>query len=713
MAVSRRKGKLIFVLTVSLLVADLYYFPRFCCVVLASESDLSENSNPLIETDNKNDIPFKEKNNPFKENTVDYDLVRRQQLQLEKFQELVQNLTQLVARLESRFSDDPGKEKMPPLSLYDDEMSGFEKIKEDDRLSGKGEVRGGGGGTKSGPMLVTKYNTFWAEKFQFVSAVKLKSSPTCVNVLPNKDYEGLSKYFAVGDDKGKLYLFLRNGDVALEFETLSELEEPSPITAIVSYLSVFKNETMVVTGHGNGTIVMHRVWETLTGDEWSSLHVERVGKFDIPESGGLQINMLEVHHVGRKRYILATDDGGKIIVFSEYGRVYGTATPSRRPIAFLKQRLLFLTETGAGSLDLRTMRLKETECEGLNSSVAKSYVFDAMDRSKAYGLTLEGDLIQTLLLGDVINFKCRVRSKRRLDMGEPVAIQAIKGYLLIANTEKVFVYNVSSQHYVRAGGLRLLFSAGLDEIIAPFLNQQLGDLNIEKRMGLPLITSDYEKLVIISLGNGYVAMYRSNLPVFKNEFNSILWTSPVLFFILFLFGAWQFFANKKEALTSWGPDDPFTSASVTSGAPLGSATGDRSFTDSSRNSEIMELRGSGLRGSSRYVSPPRYPGGTPNPYRPGSDTESRPAPNHYRPSPDTDSRPAPNHYRPNPDTDSRPAPNHYRPTPDTDSRSSPVDSRFRTSELKYRGPNVDAPGQGVPKRRDNLFVNSQVVDDSN
>ncbi|KAI3454492.1 hypothetical protein Pfo_011155 [Paulownia fortunei] len=676
MATSRKKGKLVFVLSISLLISDLFYFPRFSCLVLASELDPSSISNSVIETDSKNGNPFKENFIDYESNNPDVVLLRKQQLQLEKLQELVKNLTQLVARLESQFTEASVKVKTLTLSSSHDEIRDVEKIKEEERLPSKEEIlpgegvregAGGGSGTGAGAVLVTKYNTFWSERFQFVSAVKLSSSPTCVNVLPYRDFEGLSKYFAVGDDKGKLYVFLRSGDVSLEFDTFSELEESSPVTAMVSYLSLYKNESMIVTGHENGIIVMHRIWEMLNGDEWSSLHVERVGRFEVPESGGSRINMLEVHYVGRKRYILATDGGAKIIVFRENGTVYGAATPSRRPIAFLKQRLLFLTETGAGSLDLRTMKLKETECEGLNSSFAKSYVFDATDRSKVYGITSEGDLIHTLLLGDIMNFKCRVRSKRKLDLDEPLALQAIKGYLLIANREKVFVYNVSSQHYVRAGGLRLLFSAGLDEIIASFLNQQVVDVNNEKRMAIPLITSDYEKLVIIGLGNGYVAMYRSNLPVFKNEFNSILWTSPVLFFILFLFGAWHFFANKKDALTSWGPDDPFSTASVTSGAPLGSGTGDRSFTDSSRNSEIMELRGGGLRGSARYVSPPRYPGGTANSYRPGPDTDSRPA---------------------------------------------PVDSRFRTtSELKFRGSNVEAAG--VPKRRDTLFVNSQVVDDSN
>lgn len=667
MAIFSRKGKLFFVLlTLSLwLVSDLFSFPRCnSYVVFASQSDPSSNSNSLI----KNDFHSKEKLDLDYENSNPDVFLRKQQFQLEKLQELVQNLKQLVSRLESRVSDAPEKIITDPSSSSShDALSDLEKIKGEESLPSKEEGAGWGVGVET--VAVKKYNSMWSERFQFVSAVKLRSNPTCVIVLPFRDFEGLSKYFAVGDDKGRLYVFFRSGDVALEFDS----EEPSPITAIVSYLSLYKNESTIITGHENGVIVMHKVWETLTGDEWSSLHIEKVGSFELSESGGSRINMLEVHNVGRRRYVLATNGDGRIIVFREDGTVYGSATPSRQPIAFLKQRLLFLTENGAGSLDLRTMKLKETECEGFNGSTAISYVFDAMDRSKAYGLTLEGDLVQTLLLGDVMNFKCRVRSKRKLDVDEPIALQAIKGYLVISNREKVFVYNVSSQHYVRAGGVRLLFSAGHNEIIAAFLNQQAVDITNESRVQTPLITTDHEKLVIISLGNGYVSMYRSNLPVFKSEFNSLLWTSPVLFFILFLFGAWHFFANKKEALTSWGPDDPFSSASVTSGAPLGSGAGDRSFTESSRSSEIMELRGGGggLRGSSRYVSPPRYPGGSPNPY-----------------------------------TDSRPP---YRPGPDTDSRSDP---RFRAnSELKYRGSNAEAAGG--PKRRDPLFVNSQVVDENN
>ncbi|XP_057974203.1 uncharacterized membrane protein At1g75140 isoform X2 [Malania oleifera] len=537
-------------------------------------------------------------------------------------------------------------------------------VAEAEGVDGKMRDRGRGK-----PVSVTKYSPFWSERFHFLSAVRLDSEATCINVLPFRDYDGLSKYVAVGDEQGRVFVFLRNGDVAVEFHTFSE----SPITAMLSYVSVYKNESLVVTGHRNGVILMHRVWERSNGEEWGSLQMESVGHFDDFEIGedGLAISILEVHHVGRVRYILSTDAAGRIRVFRENGTVYGSAMPSSRPLAFLKQRLLFLTEDGAGSLDLRTMRIKESECEGSNHSLATSYVFDAAERSKAYGFTSEGDLIHVLLLGDIMNFKCRVRSKRKLDMAKPLAFQAIKGYLLALNEEKVSVYNVSSQHYVRAIGPRLLFCAGLDEIRSSFLNYLVTDEDVQRRKGLPLIASDREKLLVLSLGDGYVRIYRSNLPVFKGEFSTMLWTSPVLFFILFLFGAWQFFAKKKEVLTSWGPDDPFSSTSaVNGGAPMGTGSGDRSFAESSsRGSDIMDLRSGGLRGPSRrYVSPSQYPGGAASSFRP--------------------------------------------PAADHNSRLTSVDPNFRTaSELKFRGSNLESTG--FPKRRESLFSNTQVVDDGN
>ncbi|GFS46506.1 hypothetical protein Acr_00g0102670 [Actinidia rufa] len=610
----------------------------------------------------------------------DFGVLNRQKNQIEKLEELVSNLTALVSRLESQLSkfgpsldekcnfEEPTRLDLREKVKVDEREYGngksSEKIGDDSGLDGKI-----GFGEPGRTMSVTKYSSpFWSERFQSMSAVELDSDATCINVLPFRDYEGLSKYFAVGDDRGTVFVFMRNGDGLAEFKTLSD----SPITAMLSYLSVYKNESVVVTGHGDGSILVHRVWEVPNGEDWSSLSMENIGRFASEEIGenGSRVTLLEVHHVGRTRYILSVDLSGKIRVFRENGSVYGLAVPTSRPLAFLKQRLLFMTATGAGSLDLRTMKVRESECEGLNHSSAESYVFDATERSKAYGFTSEGDLIHVLLMGDVMNFMCRVRSKRRFDMEKPLAFQAIKGYLLLVNQEKVFVYNVSTQHYTRLGGPRLLFSSGLDEIRASFVNYQLMDVDTQKKMVVPLLASDGEKLLVLGLGGGHVRMYRSNLPVFKGESNTMLWTSPVFFFILFLFGAWQFFAKKKEALMSWGPDDPFSSTPIANGAPLASGSGDRSFAESSsRGGDTMDLRGGGLRGPSRrYVSPSRYPGGSANSFRPTST--------------------------------------------DTNSRPPSVDPNFRApSELKFRGSNLESTG--FQKRRESLFANSQVVDDSN
>ncbi|KAJ7966736.1 WD40-repeat-containing domain protein [Quillaja saponaria] len=596
--------------------------------------------------------------------------VNQQVLLINQLEELVRNLTEIVTRLESKLLE-PSKmasvgersgiqEKDKVAQRMHDGKRSLEEVQED---GFGGKIRDG---ERAKGVLVTKYSPFWSERFQFVSAVKLDSDATCIHVLPFRDYEGLSKYVAVGDERGRVYVFLRNGDALVEFYTLSK----SPITAMVSYLSVYKNESVLVTGHRNGAILMHRIWEGTSGEDWNSLVMENVDKFvasDQSEEDGSPITILEVHHVGRMRYILSTDSSGKIRVFRENGTVYGSAMPTSKPLAFLKQRLMFLTETGAGSLDLRSMKVRESECEGLNHSLARNYVFDAAERSKAYGFTSEGDLIHLLLLGDIMNFKCRVRSKKKFDMDEPLVLQAIKGYLLIVSQEKVLLYNVSSQHYARVGAPRLLFSSSLDEIRSSFLNYPMMDLDAEKTNVIPLIVSDREKLVILGLGGGYVGMYASKLPIFKNESNTMLWTSPVLFFILFLFGAWHFFAKKKEALTSWGPDDPFTSTSATTGAPLGTGSGDRSLVDSSRSADATELRSGGLRAPSRrYPSPTRYPGGTSS----------------FRPS-----------------------------STDHNSRPSSVDPDFRTSELKYRGSSIEP--SGFPKRRDNMFVSNQIVDDRN
>ncbi|KAL5724584.1 hypothetical protein ACHQM5_007824 [Ranunculus cassubicifolius] len=592
-----------------------------------------------------------------------------QQIQLEKLQALVQNLTQLVTRLESSLLPDPPKVDLSSNKVH--EVSNIAEVKllkeeddRDDKIAQESEkLRGGGGGSS-----VTKYNPTWSERFQFLSAVKLDSEATCINVLPFEDYEGFSKYIAVGDERGKVYVFLPNGDVLVEFHTLSE----SPITAMLSYMSVYKNESVLVTGHENGVILVNRVWEVSNGEDWHSLTMENSRSSPSLEKGEepSPVTILELHQVGRMKYIVVSDVSGKIRVMRENGTIYGSATPKGKPLAFVKQRLLFLTESGAGSLDLRSMKIRESECEGMNRSLARSYVFDVVDRSKAYGFTLEGDLIHVVLLGDVMNFKCRVRSKRKFEMEGPLVFQAIKGYLLVVSEEKVFVYNISSQHYIRVGAPRPLFFASLDEIRSSFLNLHGLNEQVPRSSGvIPLITTDREKLIVLGLGSGYVGMYRSSLPVFNTEFNTMLWTTPVLVFLVFLFGVWHFFGKKKESLTSWGSEDPFSSTSATTGAVTGSISGERPFADSaSKTNDLRDLRGGALRGPSRrYVSPTRYSGGAAIPFRPNST--------------------------------------------DPNFRTSATDHNFRaTAELKYRGSNLEPTG--FPKRRENLFPNAQASEES-
>lgn len=577
----------------------------------------------------------------------------RQEIQLKKLEILIENLTETVSRLESSLSNlgsfasvekELGKAEKPvPLDYserdkYNMKLTNFE-------TSGKPIESG-----REGGITVTKYKPSWSERFQFLSAVRLESEATCINVLPYEDYEGFSKYVAVGDERGRVFIFLSNGDVLVEFKTLSD----SPITSMLSYMSVWKNESFLVTGHRDGAILVHRVWEAANGEDWHSLLMGKLREFVLPEKSeeDLSVMNLEVHNVGRIRYILCSDVSGRIKVFRENGTLYGTATSLNRPLVFLKQRLLFLTDNGVGSLDLRSMTVRESECEGLNGSLVKKYVFDASERSKAYGFTSEGDLIHVVLLGDMTNFKCMVRAKRKSEMDGPLAVQTVKGYLLVISHEKVFVYNISSPSYnIRLGGPRPLFYATLDEIKALFLNspEMLESSGSRK----PLISTDREKLVVLGLGNGYVGIYRSNLPVFKAEFSTVLWSSPVVLCVLFLIGAWQFLGKKRE-FVAWNPDDPLIASSMTTGGSLGSGSGERTYPDSSR-----DMRGGALMGPPRrYASPTRYPAGTNASFRPSSS-----------------------------------------------------DTSFRAaSELKYRGQNLDITG--FPKRRDPLFSNNQVVEDN-
>ncbi|ERN15631.1 hypothetical protein AMTRI_Chr03g51020 [Amborella trichopoda] len=501
--------------------------------------------------------------------------------QLQRLETLIQSLNETISRLEISVLE-CSRNKAKLLKPEGNEERSLERL-------------------KTG-IVVTKNKPSWSEKFEFLSAIKLEHEPTCINVLPFDDYQGFSKYVAVGDELGRVYVFLSNGDVLMEFQTLSN----SSVTSMLSYMSFNKNESLLVTGHSDGSILVHRVWEAINGVPFTAedLHFIRIAHLGTlvlaikndPFDALERISVLEVHQIGRMRYILGCDLRGKIKVFRENGSLYGVAMAPSRPIAFIRQRLLFLTETGSGSLDLRTMTIRTGECDGLNRSLAKTYVFDASERSKAYGFTSEGDLIHVVLLGDILNFKCMVKARRKFELGGILEVQVIKGFLLVVNEEKVFVYNASSRYHVRAGSLRPLFYAKIDEILSEFATAPSlpgGDRR-------PLVASNRERLLVLGLGSGYIAMYRSNLPIYKAEYDAMLWSTPVLLFILFLIGLWHFFGKKKEAFALWSSDDAFG----VGGGSLG--LGGRSFGDSSRPG-LRELRDPIGGPSLRYKSPSQYP----------------------------------------------------------------------------------------------------------
>ncbi|KAI5082521.1 hypothetical protein GOP47_0002264 [Adiantum capillus-veneris] len=421
----------------------------------------------------------------------------------------------------------------------------------------------------SGGITVARYKPAWSEHFQFLSAVKVDGEVTCLHVLPHEGEEGLSKYVAVGVDTGRVYIFLSHGDLLVDFQTVSSL----PVTAILSF-ALRRNETTILTGHADGTVLAHKLWEIRHsgpsyGDEWSTLSMEHVKKLATPSSqtstvdptsanqepvkqNTLQksVKILEAYRVGKMRYILVANSEGNIEVFRDNGTFYGAVKTSSQPLAFLRspnsQRLLFLTQDGVASLDLRSLAVRTGPCEGLDGMKVGAYAFDATGRSKAYGFTEEGHMVYVALSGDALHFECHVRSKRKLDMGERVVAQGIKGYLLAVTPTQVLVYNTTVQvghahNSISVGVPRLLFASPIDELSISFLNGPI------KSISRPVIACNRERLVVLGFGDGYVGMYKSNLPVQRSgSFNSRTWTSPVIIIVLMLVGGWHFFGKKRD-----------------------------------------------------------------------------------------------------------------------------------------------------------------------
>uniref|UniRef100_A0A0D9WL38 Uncharacterized protein n=1 Tax=Leersia perrieri TaxID=77586 RepID=A0A0D9WL38_9ORYZ len=601
-------------------------------------------------------------------------LLVRHEAQLTRLEELTESLAKSVQALESALARSVEPDPPPAAAAA---------------AAAAGERRAPQG------VAVTKRRPYWSERFHFAAAARLGDGAhaAAATALPYEDADGLTKYFAVGDSRGRVFVFTAAGDALLELDAGALSGEP-PVTALLAYLSPRRTDCFLFAGHADGSIAAHRLVESSPhGDDWLTLTAAS-SRLLVRGLDAAPVLHLEAHHAGRARYVLSCDSGGRIRVFTENGTLYGTAIASSTPLAFVKQRLLFLTEAGAASLDLRSMSVRETPCEGLaealNGSLPKAYSFDSSERFKAYGFTDAGDLVHVLLLGDIASLKCRVRAIKKAEIDNPVAIQTVKGYLLVASQDKILVYNTSTQYYGRVGAPRPLFATSVKDIKSLFAGSS--GMMPASPAGKPLIAADREKLVILGLGDGYIAIYRSDFPVYKPESNAVVWSGPALLFLLFLIGIWQVYVKKKDSL-GWTPDETFnTSVTAPTGSILNHSTSERAFADSSTRAgdrsyvdgttrasdrgyvdattratdrafaeaaRGVDLRGGALRGAPRrYVSPTRYAGGPGLPYRPVS---TEPA---------------------------------LRATP----------------ELKYRGPGMEPPG--FPKKRDTMFSSNQtVVDD--
>ncbi|KAI4974543.1 hypothetical protein ZWY2020_047823 [Hordeum vulgare] len=624
-------------------------------------------------------------------------MLERHAAQLARLEEVAESLARSVRALEAALARSAGPGPPSPPSQTHRQPEQQQGAAVSDAVAE--EAPGGGAGGRRAPqgVAVTKRRPLWSERFVFAAAVRLGDGAHAAAqaALPYEDADGLTKYFAVGDSLGRVFVFSAAGDALLELGVPPPGDAASPVTALLAYLSPRRADCLLFAGHADGSIAAHRLTESSPhGDDWLTLAAAS-SRLLVRGLDGAPVLHLEAHHAGRSRYVLSCDAGRRIRVFTENGTLYGTAIASSTPLAFVKQRLLFLTEAGAASLDLRSMTVRETPCEGLaealNGSRPRSYSFDPSERFKAYGFTDAGDLVHVLLMGDVANLKCRVRAVKKAEVDSPVAIQTIKGYLLVASQDKIMVYNTSSQYYGRVGAPRPLFTTAIRDIKAVFAGSSA--VMSAAPAGKPLIAADREKLVILGLGDGYIAIYRSNFPVYKPESNAVVWSGPALLFLLFLIGIWQVYVKKKDSL-GWTPEETFnTSVTAPTGSILNHPASERAFADSTTRAadrsyvdgttrasdrsyvdatarstdrgyaeatRAVDLRGGALRSAPRrYVSPTRYAGAAGIPYRPVS---SEPG------------------------------------------------LRGATPELKYRGPGMEPPG--FPKKRETLYSNNQaVVDD--
>jgi hypothetical protein len=121
---------------------------------------------------------------------------------LERLQEVADSLARSVRALESVLARSAEPDPPPPRQPFSAEAPAAPGAP--DQLAPQ-------------RVAVTKRRPVWSERFNFVAAVRLGDGAHAAAqaALPYEDADGLTKYFAVGDSLGRVFVFSAAGDLLL------------------------------------------------------------------------------------------------------------------------------------------------------------------------------------------------------------------------------------------------------------------------------------------------------------------------------------------------------------------------------------------------------------------------------------------------------------------------------------------------------------------
>ena len=104
---------------------------------------------------------------------------------------------------------------------------------------------------------VAKRRDVWPEHLRLFAATRLDADPTAVAMMPQRGEDDFPRYFVAGYAIGRVHVLRPDGDLAV----LSDSATGSAVTSVTCALAR-KNETVIVSGHADGSVAFHRVFET-------------------------------------------------------------------------------------------------------------------------------------------------------------------------------------------------------------------------------------------------------------------------------------------------------------------------------------------------------------------------------------------------------------------------------------------------------------------